>query len=167
MRSMWLGLCLLAAPMAVASPPDTVVVLVRHAEKANDGSQDPLLTAEGRTRAAALVDRLADRSIAAVYATPFRRTQLTAWPVANARALTITVRPAGEPAATLAEALRSRHGGQSVVVVGHSNTLPALARALGARGVADMDEGEYDRAMIVIIPAEGEVRLQQERWPVP
>ena len=51
MRSMWLGLCLLAAPLATAAPPDTVVVLVRHAEKATDGSRDPLLTVEGRTRA--------------------------------------------------------------------------------------------------------------------
>ena len=166
MRSMWLGLCLLAAPIGFAAPPDTVVVLVRHAEKANDGSQDPLLTAEGRTRAAALVDRLADRPIAAVYATPFRRTQLTAWPVAKARGLPLTVRPAGEPAASLAEVLRGRHAGESVLVVGHSNTLPAVARALGAQGVADMDESEYDRAMIVVIPADGEVRLQQERWPV-
>ena len=166
MRSMWLGLCLLAAPLATAAPPDTVVVLVRHAEKATDGSRDPLLTVEGRTRAEALVDRLAERPIAAVYATPFRRTQLTAWPVAKARGLPLTVRPAGEPAASLAEVLRGRHAGESVLVVGHSNTLPAVARALGAQGVADMDESEYDRAMIVVIPADGGVRLQQERWPV-
>lgn len=167
MRSMWLGLCLLAAPLAAAPKPDTVVVLVRHAEKMADGSRDPLLTEVGWHRAGALVDRLADRPIAAVYATPFRRTQLTAWPVAKARGLTITVRPAGEPAASLADVLRTRHVGQQVLVVGHSNTLPDLARALGAQGVADMDESEYDRAMIVVIPAQGEVQLRQERWPVP
>lgn len=167
MRSMWLGLCLLAAPLAAAPKPDTVVVLVRHAEKAADGSRDPLLTEPGRRHAGALVNRVADLPIAAVYATPFRRTQLTAWPVAKARGLTITVRPAGEPAASFADVLRSRHVGQQVLVVGHSNTLPDIARALGAPGVADMDESEYDRAMIVVIPAEGEVRLRQERWPVP
>lgn len=167
MRSMWLGLWLLAAPLAAAPTPDTVVVLVRHAEKAADGSRDPLLTEVGRRRAQALVERLATRSIAAVYATPFRRTQLTAWPVAKARGLPITVRPAGEPAASFAEVLRSRHAGQQVLVVGHSNTLPGLARAMGAGEVADMDESEYDRAMILVIPAQGEVRLQQERWPVP
>lgn len=167
MRSMWLGLCLLAAPLAASPKPDTVVVLVRHAEKAADGSRDPLLTEAGRQRASALVARVADRPIAAVYATPFRRTQLTAWAVAQARGLAVTVRPAGEPAASLAEVLRTRHPGRQVLVVGHSNTLPALARALGAQGVADMDETEYDRAMIVVIPAEGEVRLQQERWTVP
>ena len=164
---MWLGLCLLAAPWVAAASPDTVVVLVRHAEKASDGSRDPLLTGAGRARAESLVDRLADRPLVAVYATHFRRTQLTAWPVAKARGLALTVRPAGEPADSLAEVLRSRHAGQSVLVVGHSNTLPALARALGAPGVADMDESEYDRAMIVVIPAEGAVQLQQERWPPP
>lgn len=166
-RSIWLGLCLLAAPLAAAPKPDTVVVLVRHAEKAADGSRDPLLTEAGERRAEALVDRVASLPIAAVYATPFRRTQLTAWPVAKARGLTVTVRPAGEAATSFAEVLRTRHAGQRVLVVGHSNTLPALARALGAQGVADMDESEYDRAMIVVIPARGEVRLQQARWPMP
>ena len=105
--------------------------------------------------------------IAAVYATHFRRTQLTAWPVAKARGLTITVRPAGEPADSFADVLRTRHAGQHVMVVGHSNTLPALARALGAKGIAEMDESEYDRAMIVVIGPGGEVRMQQARWSVP
>lgn len=167
MRSIWLGLVLLAGPLVATPGPDTVVVLVRHAEKATDGSRDPLLTDAGRQRADALVERVADRPIAAVYATPFRRTQLTAWPVAHARGLSITVRPAGESAASFAEVLRTRHAGQQVLVVGHSNTLPALARALGAPDVADMDESEYDRAMIVVIPPHGEVRLHQERWTVP
>jgi broad specificity phosphatase PhoE len=164
---MWLGLCLLAAPLAAAPKPDTVVVLVRHAEKVADGSRDPLLTKAGARRAQALVDRVSGLPIAAVYATPFRRTQLTGWPVAKARGLAVIVRPAGEPATSFAEVLRTRHAGQQVLVVGHSNTLPALARALGAQGVADMDESEYDRTMIVVIPAQGEVRVRQERWPVP
>ena len=167
MRSMWLGLCLMAAPMAAVATPDTVVVLVRHAEKTTDGSRDPVLTPAGRHRANALVERVADMPIAAVYATHFRRTQLTAWPVAKARGLTITVRPAGEPANSLADVLRTRHAGQHVMVVGHSNTLPALARALGAKGIAEMDESEYDRAMIVVIGPGGEVRMQQARWSVP
>lgn len=167
MRSMWLGLCLMAAPMVAVAAPDTVLVLVRHAEKANDGTRDPVLTEAGRRRADALVAHVADRPLAAVYATPYRRTQLTAWPVARAHGLAITVRPAGEPADSLAEILRTRHAGQQVMVVGHSNTLPALARALGVEGAADMDESEYDRAMIVVIGPGGQVRMQQASWSLP
>lgn len=167
MRSFWLGLCLMAAPLAAMAASDTVVVLVRHAEKATDGSRDPLLTDAGRRRAEALLDRLADRPIAAIYATQYRRTQLTAGPLAKARGLTVTVRPAGESAASLADVLRRRHAGQQVLVVGHSNTLPALASALGASDVAGMDESEYDRVMVVVIAPDGNASLQQAHWPVP
>lgn len=162
-----MALCLLALPLGMAAAQDTVVVLLRHAEKQADGSRDPVLTAAGRQRAEALVQRLQGRPLAAVYATPYRRTQLTAWPLASARGLTLRVRPAGESAQSLAELLLRRHAGQQVLVVGHSNTLPALARALGAQDVADMPESEYDRAMIVTVAASGVARWSQEHWLLP
>ena len=48
-----------------------------------------------------------------------------------------------------------------VLIVGHSNTVPAIARALGYAEAADMPECEYDRMIVLHIDgdqAHGEVR---------
>lgn len=161
------GLALAAAAPAQAMTPDTVIVLVRHAEKAALPSPDPALTPAGRHRARALADSLAATPVSAVYATPFLRTQLTAEPTARAHRLAITVRPAGESAQSLAQLLRQRHAGQTILVVGHSNTVPALVHALTGIVVAPIDDGEHSRLFTITLSAIAPPALREERFDPP
>jgi len=163
---LWLliAIALHASPALANDPGETVVILLRHAEKAAEPGRDPDLSDAGQRRAKALARHFADPPLAAVYATPYRRTQLTAAPIAAAHTLPITVRPAGESPEALAHTLRQRHAGQRVLLVGHSNTVPAIAAALSGEAVEPMPESEYDRYFTVVISASGETTLQTHRF---
>ena len=118
------------ASLPMSSTPATVdFIVVRHAEKETgaDVGQDPALTAAGRVRAAAIAQALADAPVAAVYSTDYARTRETALPTARAHGLEVVTYDAREPAETLAARLRASHATGTVLVVGHSNTVPAIA----------------------------------------
>ena len=111
----------------------TLVILVRHAEKAAEPAADPsaharpALRARGRSRAA-----LANTHVDAVITTELIRTRETARPLAEARGLTPEIVHSGARdahAKAVADAVRA-HAGQTVLVVGHSNTIPAIIAAL-------------------------------------
>lgn len=156
------ALALLAALAMPAAQADeaTVVVVVRHAEKAADGSRDPALTTAGRARATALAEALASMRVSHVYATPYRRTRDTAAPAAATRGLAVDVRaiPGGDVDAYV-KALRAdiiaHHRGETVLVVGHSNTVPQTVAALCGCAAAPMDEREYDRLSVVVLDGGG------------
>ncbi|HEY5804187.1 MAG TPA: phosphoglycerate mutase family protein [Lysobacter sp.] len=157
-----LAIALLGA-CATAPPPVTTFILVRHAEKVPDGSKDPELTAAGLARADALAVRLADMPLAAVYSTAYRRTQQTAAPTARGHSLAVTTYDAKATAQELSSRLQREHPGRSVLVVGHSNTIPGIAAALCSCAVAEMSEAEYDRLTTVRIDAGGKATLEQGR----
>ena len=82
-------------PCSVADEPqdaaqdaaDTVVVfVVRHTEKAKDGSKDPDLTEAGRRRAEELASLLGQSGLTHLYSSEFRRTRETVGPLARASA---------------------------------------------------------------------------------
>ncbi len=150
-----------ALPQAASG--ETVVFVVRHAEKATDHPRDPTLSEEGKRRALAIAGMLRPESLQAVYATPYRRTQLTAAPSAAAQGLSIIVRPAGESADSLAQVLLRRHEGQSVLVVGHSNTVPALVEALAGQPIEAIPEHQYDRFLVLRLRGDQLLELRDER----
>jgi broad specificity phosphatase PhoE len=160
----FLFLLALAAPawaQQQAGAP-TVVIVVRHAEK--EQGSDPVLTAAGAARAQALAAGLKDAGVAAVYATQFHRTIDTGKPLADAIHSQVTVFPVDPaqanayPAAIAADIL-ARHRGHTVLVVGHSNTVPAIVKALSGVTVPDITDAEYDHMFTVIIPAQGPARV--------
>ncbi len=153
------------APSPTTATTTTTFVLVRHAEKVADGSKDPALTPAGLARADALAARLADVPLAAVYSTAYRRTQQTAAPTAREHALAVTTYDVKESAAELTSRLRREHAGSTVLVVGHSNTIPGIAAALCSCTVAGMSETEYDRLTTVRISADGKATLEEGRQP--
>ena len=161
-----------ALPAGCATHPDAAapvvatVIVVRHAEKV-DASRDPDLSAAGRTRAQALAARLDGVPLAAVYATEFRRTGQTVAPTADARRLTITPYGAGQPASATAARLRADHPRGTVLVAGHSNTVPDLVAALCACAVAPMADTEYDRFSVVTFDTRGRARLDVQRYGAP
>ncbi|UNK50467.1 histidine phosphatase family protein [Lysobacter sp. S4-A87] len=157
-----LALALLAG-CASTPPPATTFILVRHAEKVPDGSKDPELTPAGLARADALAVRLADVPLDAVYSTDFRRTRQTAAPTARGHGLQVISYDAKEPAADFSSRLKREHSGQTVLVVGHSNTVPGIAAALCSCTVAEMSEAEYDRLTTVRVGADGKATLEEGR----
>src|SRR5687768_468202 len=61
----------------------TTFILIRHAEKGNDGTEDPDLTNEGISRAGKLSEMLRNTPLAAIYATNYKRTRNTVAPLAK------------------------------------------------------------------------------------
>jgi broad specificity phosphatase PhoE len=159
---------LTAAAAAAQSP--TLVFLVRHAEKAAAPASDPPLTPAGEDRARALSETLAYASIGAIISTPYARTRSTVAPIAGQRGLTVeTVAVAGGVAAhaqAVAAAVR-RHSGKAVLVVGHSNTITAIAAALGAPRLPDLCDEHYDQLFVLELPPTGEVRFARTHYGAP
>lgn len=130
------------------------VILVRHAEKADDKADDPVLSAQGIARAATLARHLAAANIKAIYVTQYRRTSLTAAPLAATLKLTPITMDAKEVAATVAN-MRAEHPDDVVLYVGHSNTVGRLAHAFGNPGEFELDDDEYD-SLFVLVPQAGQ-----------
>ena len=194
MRQLTLGLLLaLVAPMACVAPAGsitaeqqpaapahaahatdaadiapTTIILVRHAEKAPAPANDPPLDSIGMHRARMLLDVVRDANVGAVYITPFARTRLTADPVAKARGLTPIVVPTTGGGAvhvtTVADRVRAEQRGRTTLVVGHSNTIPAIVRALGGTAPAELAEHQYDDLFVVTILPSGEVTTLRARY---
>jgi broad specificity phosphatase PhoE len=148
-------------------PPDTVVVVVRHAEKGTDDPKDPSLSAEGQARAQRLAVALKDLPLTAVVASQFRRTQQTAQPAAQAQGLEVKVKPIGDSVAfarELAHHIRQDHAGHALLVVGHSNTVPDVVEALTGTKPAPIADDEFDRIYVVTLPADGKARFVVLRY---
>lgn len=162
-------LTILAVRGAAAQQPVTTVILVRHAERAAEPAADPALTAEGSARAAALAEAVGAAGITAVFATQYVRTRQTAEPTAARLGLSVETLAAGGDlkayAAGVAARIRSRHAGETVLVVGHSNTVPAVVEALGADPVPIATE-EYDHMFIVQLRGD-DVRMVRVRYGKP
>jgi broad specificity phosphatase PhoE len=148
-------LTLLAATTLAAAPqPVTTVILVRHAEKAS-ADRDTALSGPGRDRAKELARVLTGVKLDAIFTTEFIRTKETAAPTAQALGLTPLIRNTGPTyAADLAKEIRTSHAGQTVLVVGHSNTTIDVLKALGATGLPAIDEPHFDN-LFVLTDVEG------------
>ena len=93
----------------------------------------------------------------AIYVTEYQRTQETAAPLAARDHLKPIVIPAADTDA-LVKAVRGRQTGV-VVIVGHSNTLPALIAALGGPAVKIADN-EYDNVFVLTVDGSKSSLLQ-------
>ena len=136
----------------------TTVIVVRHAEKVDD-SRDPALSEAGMKRAQALGEMLEHAGLDAVYASQYQRTRLTAEPAAQAAGLGVTVEPIEGDIEAWAEAfaaeLVEKHPGETVLIAGHSNTLPPLVAALCRCGIEPLADSDYDRIYILNMAEQG------------
>ena len=148
---------LLAAATPVAA--QQVVFVVRHAERADGGAgsttpaapgmmaNDPPLSAAGEQRAAKLSSMLAAAGIKQIFVTEYRRTAQTAAPLASRLTLTPIVVTARDADALIAQ-VRGAQG--SVLVVGHSNTIPGLLTRLGVSETVTLADSDYDDVFVVV-----------------
>ena len=148
-------LFLLLFPFSLLAADATTVILVRHAETAGDtssGGTDPALSEAGTARAKALAAVAKDAQVSAAIVSQYRRTKDTG---AELKVPLIEVPvergKAGEQADAIVKRIAADHRGKSVLVVGHSNTIPVIVKALSGVAAADIAHEEYDRLYVVVL----------------
>ncbi|WP_345954130.1 phosphoglycerate mutase family protein [Mucilaginibacter sp. PAMB04168] len=136
-KKIWLlALALVCLSNFGAFAQQTTIWLVRHAEKqaasaSMMSASDPELSELGIKRAADLAGVLKGKKINAIYSTNYKRTLATVAPLAAGLKLTPATYDPRE-ANTLATKLIEENKGKEILIVGHSNTLIPLAKALQA-----------------------------------
>jgi len=153
------------------SQATTTVIFVRHAEKASIPADDPGLSLAGQQRVAELTRQLVDADVVAgvdaIYSTPFRRTEETVRPIADALGLPVNSYDAADTEAIMEHIVRE-YKGKIILVAGHSNTVPALIGNMGAsKKVPEIAENEYDNIYIVSIPWFGKTKTIRLRYGEP
>lgn len=131
----------------------TTFILVRHAEKGTDDPRDPDLSDAGKQRAQLLANLLKETKVDAIYSTPYKRTKNTVGPLALAKSLEI-----GSMGVKMEEidALLKKHEGGTIVLAGHSNTIPGIANYLtGTQDYKNFDDSDYDNILIVTVIEKG------------
>ena len=131
-----MAILLLAHPAAA----QRAVFVVRHAEKQSESNEPGVpLSEAGRARANRLAALLKSAGVTAIYSTDFVRTLETAEP--------------------LAARLKAEHPRDTVLVVGHSNTVPPLLKALGCSESIEIAAAQYDDLFAVVPGAGGPATL--------
>jgi broad specificity phosphatase PhoE len=153
---------LATARAATTADSTTTIFLVRHAEKDTlMVGADPPLSAVGMLRAQELARVLGDVRIAAIYVTPYQRNRQTAQPLATRLGDTLTV--VNSIDSTVA-CLRTKHPGQTVLVVGHSNTLPQIIEQLSGEKIPPFQEFESDRLYVLTLAPHRPAKVLELRY---
>jgi broad specificity phosphatase PhoE len=164
-------LAALATSAGAAFAQPSTIILVRHAEKATAPANDPVLTPGGEQRARDLLTALADAHVTAIITTQLQRTQLTAKPLADSAKIAPMIVNAVADTKAHAEAVAAKAKGAAagsiVLIVGHSNTIPAIITALGGPRVPEICDPEYSKLFVLENPASGPPRLIQAKYGVP
>lgn len=136
----------------------TTFILVRHAETTGTGS-NPNLSSAGLERAEALRRILANVPLAAVFSSNFNRTKQTAQPTATDQSLPLLLYdPLNQ--SPLADEWLQTYRGRTVLVTGHSNTVPSFLNLLLENNqYADLGESEYDNLFIATVLEKGRVEV--------
>lgn len=164
---------------ATVSPPEndfkvTTVFLVRHAEKAANPPEDPPLLETGSIRSQELARILGKAGIKAIYTSQFLRTKQTAEPLAKQLGIVIIAVPikmsgsnpreiSQESIKDVAEKVNQR-AGENALIVGHSNTVPEVIRALGGDVVPTIDEKEFDDLFVVTVYGKGKAKVTHLKY---
>lgn len=148
-----------------AGGADTVVYIVRHAEKitGENAGRDPALTDAGQNRALVLAEILRSKNISHVYSSNYTRTRNTAAPTAKNAGVPVIIY---DPRDLSALAMRIKQQAGRYLVVGHSNTIRETVQALGAT-ITDLpvtEKSEYDRLYRVTLSQDGQTTMGLSRY---
>jgi broad specificity phosphatase PhoE len=128
----------------------TTIYLVRHAEK--DTGNNPPLTKAGFERAKDLLIYLHTKDVSKIYSTKYKRTNQTADSLKIAYNLTTVIYEADTIGNDLVEKIKANGDeGKTILVIGHSNTVPKLIRRLGVASytVQNLWDNEFDNIFIL------------------
>jgi broad specificity phosphatase PhoE len=119
------------------------------------------LTESGQRRATLLASVLKDAGIDAIFTSSLQRAVKTAEPLATASGidpkplLQLTTKFDKSDMDNFVQLLRSQQRENIVLFVGHSNTVPALIKALGHTAEIKIPETEYDNLFVLFPRSEG------------
>lgn len=129
----------------------TTYYLIRHAEKdrSDPSDENPHLTESGHKRAQRWSSILQHIQFDAVYATDYNRTRETAQPTAVDNQLEIIIYSADS---NFDVAFKRSARGNTVLVVGHSNTIPEFVNAvIGRKKYGHIDDGNNGNLYVITI----------------
>lgn len=140
----------------------STVIVVRHAEKASLPADNPGLSKEGQLRSYLLAEMLSDVDVVAgvdaVYVTRTRRSEETAMPLAKRLNLPLNYYDA-EDYEGLELEIEKQHKGKIVLVVAHSNTVPAIVSQFsGSKRIKPIADDQYHDMFILSRPWFGKVK---------
>ncbi len=135
---------------AQQEPTVTKIFIVRHAEK--EAGKDPLLTAAGNARAGDLMRTLQNEGIQKIYVSQYRRTQNTG----DSLRLQLKIDTVHYAADTVCDNLINsimEHSdfGKTILIIGHSNTIPQIIRKLGVTDYpyGDLPDNDFDNLFVI------------------
>lgn len=132
----------------LAQNKTTTYYLIRHAEK-TDSSKNPDLSAIGLERAANWSRIFSEIPFDAVYSTDYKRTLQTATPTAEKNKKEIILY---NPQSINLPDFKKETAGKTVLIVGHSNTIPAFANQLiGKKAYADIEDTTFGNLYIITV----------------
>jgi phosphohistidine phosphatase SixA len=132
----------------------TTFILVRHAEKGNDGTEDPDLKPEGEERVKRLGQLLSETKLDAIYSTQYKRVRYTVEPVAAAKGLQVL--PYEVFKAEDIETMLKKYPGGTILIGGHSNNIPWIANLLtGKEDHKTYDDTNYSTILVVTVVEKG------------
>lgn len=145
------------------APHDRIYYLVRHAEKDTAGT-NPDLTPAGYERAHELARIFRSARIDEVYSTIYMRTLMTGDSISRSKG--ISMKPY-EPKELkqFAERVKNIEDQKRFLIIGHSNTTPALANHIhGETVLEDFDEKDYDNLIVIVQGKDKESQLHQLKF---
>src|SRR5690349_384262 len=144
---------------------ETTVVLVRHADRA-PGQKADELAATGLARSRELARALEKSGVSAIIHSDTQRAAQTAAPVAAMAGLAPIVLPAKDYEAVAGEV--RKHPGETLLAIGHSNTVPAIIAAPGGPQLPDIGDAEFDNLFVLSLCRCGEpARLLKLQYGAP
>jgi phosphohistidine phosphatase SixA len=161
----------LIAPQEEFKP--ITVYLVRHAERADEPRQDPPLTEKGTARAQELARVLSNADIKTIITSQFSRTKLTAEPLAKqvnipVTSISLSLNPTNprmiseQSTAEVTNKILER-AGESVLVIGHSNSIPDVIKMLGGASPV-IDEKKFEDLFVVTVYGKGKAKVAHMKY---
>ena len=149
MKNLILLFCLMVGITSAqeATEKPTIVILIRHAEKGDDGTKDPALAEAGIARANHLVSILKNTNVSAIYSSNYKRTKATVEPIAKSQHLEVrTYEPNKEEEI---KRILADNKGKTILIAGHSNTTPWAANFLTGSKLVSFADSDYGNMLIV------------------
>ncbi len=133
-----------------SEPGTTTIILLRHAEKDTINGEDPPLSVTGKKRAKRLAKQFPKVTPNVFYSTNYIRTKETVNPWSKLAGKQIKIYDATKQPEFAG--MLTKQQGKTIVVVGHSNTIPQLVNLLiGTDKYNPLPDAEYSKIFIVTI----------------